>query len=99
MTRVQLVALVIGTVLISAAGAVGVARTWVAPDICESQLNAEVDAMLASPMPMEDWQADSSGLWGCGFLTENKRREVGSRVMQIRGPEIMAKAFDQAFNK
>ncbi len=94
--RLKFYGLLTGVVLISLMAMLAVAKVFVAPGMCEDSLNNEIDAILASSAPMENWKPSKS-MWSCRVLSENERREIGARVMVLRGPEIMSKAFDQAF--
>ncbi len=83
--------------LVVVGGIAAGAQQVAAPRACKAQLNGQVDRMLVSDAPIEDWKPSPSALWTCLLLTKDQRELIALDVMTERGPEVFLKAMRQAF--
>jgi hypothetical protein len=87
------------------------AIAWVVagPDreACKSALGREIDAMLASNEPIENWEDDpklqahskARVTWPCRFQSESDLESIAGEIIMARLPQILGRSLGEAFGK
>jgi hypothetical protein len=73
-------------------------------EACKAAIGAEVDTMLANDKPIEQWEEPNADelrarvSWPCRFQSDAQLEAIGREVFSERFPEIMTRAFTEAFS-
>jgi hypothetical protein len=99
--------LIAGVIAIGVLVLGAIAWAVAAPDreACKSALGREIDAMLASNQPIENWEDDpklqarikAKVTWACRFQSESDLESIAGEIIMARLPQILARSFDEAF--
>jgi hypothetical protein len=76
-------------------------------EACKSALGKEIDAIMASDQPIDNWRDDpklqtrlkARVTWPCRFQSESDLESIAGEIIMARLPQIFARSLDEAFAK